>query len=169
MTLPLILTAEMGRDDFAWLNSLRSSHYPAERNHVPAHLTLFHQLPPSAEMEVCGFLPRLVDRAAPRAMICGIFDLGSGTAFRIASDDLDDLREEIASHFHGLLSAQDSHGWIPHVTIQNKVPRKKAIELARSLEANYVGRPLRIMGLTLHRYCGGPWEKIRSWPFRGAS
>ena len=48
----LIVTAELGKQDFAWLDALRRRHYPAERNRVPAHLTLFRTLPPSAEAEV---------------------------------------------------------------------------------------------------------------------
>ena len=47
---PLILAAELGAEDFAWLEGLRRRHYPAERNRVPAHLTIFHALPPSAEV-----------------------------------------------------------------------------------------------------------------------
>ena len=49
-------------------------------------------------------------------------DLGGGVAFRVVSDELDRVRDQIADHFHGMLSAQDSAGWQPHVTIQNKVP-----------------------------------------------
>ena len=48
----LIVTAEIAQRDFSWLEHLRRSHYPAERNQVPAHLTMFHALPPSAEAEV---------------------------------------------------------------------------------------------------------------------
>ncbi len=48
----LIITAEMAVPDLAWLDQLRRRHYPAERNQVPAHLTMFHALPPSAEGEV---------------------------------------------------------------------------------------------------------------------
>jgi hypothetical protein len=66
-----------------------------------------------------------------------------------------------------LLSAQDSGGWRPHVTIQNKVDPKAARALRRSLERDFQPRPLRIAGLGLHRYLGGPWETLRVYPFRG--
>lgn len=52
MSGALIVTAEIGAADFAWLEGLRRKHYPPDRNHVPAHLTIFHALPPSAEVEV---------------------------------------------------------------------------------------------------------------------
>ena len=52
MAGPLIVTAELAPEDFAWLNDLRLRHYPAERNRVPAHLTMFHAIAPSAEAEL---------------------------------------------------------------------------------------------------------------------
>ena len=48
----LIVTAELGPADLAWLDRLRRTYYPAERNQLPAHLTMFHALPPSAEGEL---------------------------------------------------------------------------------------------------------------------
>lgn len=87
-------------------------------------------------------------------------------AFRVVSDDLDKIREELASGLHGLLSAQDAGGWRPHVTIQNKVAPKLARELFQSLERGFQSRQLRISGLALHRYLGGPWEPLGNYPFR---
>ena len=95
-------------------------------------------------------------------------DLGGGVAFRVASDDLDRLRDELADRFHGLLGAQDAGGWRPHVTIQNKVAPKTARELLSTIERNFIPRPLRISGLGLHRYLDGPWETLAVYPFRGA-
>ena len=93
-------------------------------------------------------------------------DLGGGVAFRIASEDLDSIREELAIGLHGLLGAQDSGGWRPHVTIQNKVQPKAARELYRSLEKGFEPRRLKISGLAVHRYLGGPWELLADYPFR---
>jgi hypothetical protein len=94
-------------------------------------------------------------------------DLGGGVAFRVVSDELDAIRDELADDLHGLLGAQDSGGWRPHVTIQNKVAPKVSRELLRSLERDLKPRPLRIAGLGLHRYLGGPWETLGVWKFRG--
>ncbi|HJR83250.1 MAG TPA: 2'-5' RNA ligase family protein [Sphingomicrobium sp.] len=163
----LIVTAELGAEDFGWLNDLRRHHYPPERNQLPAHLTMFHVLPPSAEQEVRQLLAGLVARAAPRAFIAGVMDLGGGAAFRIASDELDDIRAEIADRLTGLLTAQDRAGWSAHVTIQNKVPPREAKTLIHALGSQFDMRPIRIAGLGLHRYLGGPWETLRSYSFRG--
>jgi len=75
----LIVTAELGAEDFAWLDSLRRRHYPAERNRVPAHLTLFRALAPSAEQEVRGRLADMAAGPAPSASIAGVMDLGRGS------------------------------------------------------------------------------------------
>jgi len=163
----LIVTAELGSSDFAWLDRLRRLHYPPERNHVPAHLTIFHALPPSAEREVRSTLSRYSAEKPPRAMIDGLMDLGGGVAFRVVSTDLDRIREELSQHFRGLLGAQDAGGWRPHVTIQNKAPPKEARALITTLESDFRRRALAIRGLGLHRYLGGLWERISIYPFRG--
>jgi hypothetical protein len=118
----LIITAEIASPDLAWLDQLRRVHYPIERNQLPAHLTMFHALPPSTEGEVRSSLARFAADKAPRASIKGLMDLGGGVAFRVVSPDLDRIRRELSEDFHRLLSAQDAGGWRPHVTIQNKVP-----------------------------------------------
>jgi 2'-5' RNA ligase len=163
----LIVTAEIAQRDFSWLEHLRRSHYPVERNQVPVHLTMFHALPPSAEPEVRARLTTLAKEGSPRATIEGLMNLGSGVAYRVVSADLDRLREELAEGLHGLLGAQDSGGWRPHITIQNKVAPKVARALMQSLEREFVPRPLALSGLTLHRYLGGPWEKMAGYSFRG--
>ena len=164
---PLIVTAELAPDDFAWLNGLRRLHYPAERNQVPAHLTLFRTIPPSAEGEVRQVLKTLSARMPPKAFIAGVMDMGGGVAFRIASDELERLRAEMANRLHGLLTPQDAGGWSAHVTIQNKVSPREARALMTSLGESYTRRPIRISGLGLHRYLGGLWETLRTYPFRG--
>jgi len=165
---PLIITAELGAADFAWLDGLRRQHYPPERNRVPAHLTLFRSLPPSAEGEVRRVLGSTCSAPAPAAVISGLMDLGGGVALRVRSDALDALREQMADRFHGLLTPQDSGGWVPHVTIQNKAERAAVRELLRTLETAIELRPLSIRGLLLFRYDEGLWEPLGGYRFRGA-
>ena len=94
-------------------------------------------------------------------------NLGGGVAFRVVSHELDRIRLNLAQDFHGLLSAQDSGGWRPHVTIQNKASPKDARALLMNLETDFRPRPLAISGLGLHRYLDGPWEKLAIYSFRG--
>ena len=163
----LIITAEFGAVDRSWLERLRQTHYPAERNQVPAHLTIFHGLPPSAEVEARSSLARFASEPPPRASIEGVMDLGGGVAFRVVSPELDRIRAQLAEDFHGLLSAQDAGGWRPHVTIQNKVPPRRARELIATLERDFSPRLLAVSGLGLHRYLDGPWQRLAAYSFRG--
>jgi hypothetical protein len=163
----LIVTAELAAQDFAWLEGLRRAHYPVDLNRVPAHLTIFHALPPSAEAEARSRLSELAKEPRPKARIEGLMDLGGGVAFRVVSYDLDRHRESLVQDLHGLLGAQDVGGWRPHITIQNKVAPKIARALIGALQSGFEPRPLTISGLSLHRYLGGPWEAIAMYRFRG--
>ena len=163
---PLIVTAEIG-SDFGWLDDLRQRHFPPERNQLRAHLTMFHAIPPSAEAELRHLLSGLAKQPPPRAWIAGLMNLGGGVAFRIASDDLDAVRGELAERLHGLLTAQDAAGWSAHITIQNKALPRDAKALLLAIGDRYDRRPIDLPALGLHRYLGGPWETLRTFPFRG--
>ncbi len=167
MAGPLIVTAELGPQDFAWLDAQRRAHFPPERNQLAAHLTMFHTLPPSGEDEVRRCLKAMTTAASPTATLSGLMNLGGGVAYRIVSPQLESIRGAIADQFHGSLSAQDGGGWRAHVTIQNKVTSSIARALHEQLAREFRPRPLAIRGLALHRYLGGPWEKLGAWPFRG--
>lgn len=162
----LIVTIEIAPRDFSWLEGLRRIHYPISRNRVPAHLTMFHSLPPSVEAELRTRLAQVVRQPPPKAAVVGLLDLGGGVAFRVTSPDLDRIRDELAHDLHGMLGAQDSGGWKPHLTIQNKVPPKVARALKDSLERSFTPRPLAVSGLGLKRYLGGPWEPLATYSFR---
>ncbi|MGI8706252.1 MAG: 2'-5' RNA ligase family protein [Sphingomicrobium sp.] len=164
----LIVTAELAKADLAWLDSLRRHHYPPERNRVPAHLTMFRSLPPSSEREVRRSLGRAALAAAPEAQISGVMDLDSGVALRVASENLESIRDELSGEFHGLLSAQDVGRWTPHITIQNKVEPRVARALLRQMRTQFEPRALGIAGLQLIRYLGGECEPLASYRFRGA-
>lgn len=172
---PLIVTAELPPDLHRWATALRRAHFPPERNHLEAHVTLFHALPPAIEDELRALLARLAGDTAPlSARLDGVMNLGRGTALRVTSPAMLDLRARVADRFLGMLSAQDSHPPRLHITIQNKVAPAEARALQRSLagaraEAGPIaGQNFAFPGLALFRYRGGPWEPVRRFPFRGA-
>jgi len=168
MAGPLIVTALMGAADQALFDRLRTTYFPPERNQLDAHLTMFHAIPHMLEDELrhrVGILA--AELAPPRATISGLMNLGGGVAYRIVSDDLDAIRAELADAFRGHLTQQDSHGWRPHITIQNKVTSSSAIATLAELEHSFTSRPLAIVGLAYHHYEGGPWRLGRRYPFRG--
>jgi hypothetical protein len=164
---PILVTATFVPGDDGWLQALRRAHYPPERNRVPAHLTLFRLLPPGAEGELGRRLAAHAAGPPPRASVGGVMALGEGTALRVDSEELEEIREDLALALHGLLTPQDRAPWRPHVTLQNKVEPREARRLQAMLRGRYDGRPLAIRALAAWRYLGGPWEPIRSWTFRG--
>lgn len=165
---PFIVTAELPRDVFAWADGLRRAHFPPERNHLEAHVTLFHALAPSLFDELKPLLARLTGEYGPMpARVTGLMSLGRGTAIALHSPAMANLRERIAEHFHGALTAQDSHPLRLHITVQNKVTPTEAKTLQAELAETLIPRDFRFTGLGLHIYRGGPWEAVNRWGFRG--
>lgn len=172
MAEPFILTAALPPDIAGFAEGLRRTHYPAGKNHLHAHVTLFHSFAPSLLEELRDFLPRLTHEfAAPHAAVKGVMDLGKGTAIALDAPQLLTLRGIIAEHFHGSLTAQDLHEPRPHITVQNKVTKDEA----RALQANLIPllavwaekAPFIFPALELWRYRGGPWEHVKTCAFRG--
>ena len=165
---PIIVTALMAPQDFAWANTLRQRHFPPERNVLDAHVTLFHHLPPSCGREIEAALARLAgEYPPPRARLSEVVHLGGGVAFRIDSPELMAMRDELAERFRGLLIPQDQARPRLHVTVQNKVKAAEAKALHAELSAGFEPRPFKIAGLGSFFYRGGPWEPIGRHMFRG--
>ncbi len=169
---PFILTAVLPPDLQGFAEGLRRAHYPPGRNHLHAHVTLFHAFAPSLLEELCDFLPRVMGEfAAPQGAVKGVMDLGRGTAIALEAPKLLALRAGIADHFHGSLTAQDLHEPRPHITIQNKATKEEARALQKSLPAVLApwiakGR-FTFPALALWQYRGGPWEQVKTCAFRG--
>lgn len=163
---PLILTAEMDEASFDWFDALRRAHFPAERNFIPAHLTLFHALPGDREAEIGEVLTSVcAGRPAPTLRVTGVWSLGRGVAYRLASPELEAVRAELARAFAPWLTRQDQAGWRPHVTVQNKVDPKDARALLEDLQHAFEPFDVVAEGLLLWRYLGGPWEPLGRVPF----
>ncbi len=161
LSAPIIVTALFGKQDQAWFNALRRAHFPPERNHLAAHLTMFHHLTPVLEAELRQRLASETRRVPPpQARIAGLIALGGGTAFRIESPDLADIRARLADAFSPMLIPQDAAPWRPHVTVQNKVSPAEAKALLNALNADFTPRPVVIAGLASWWYRGGPWEPL---------
>jgi 2'-5' RNA ligase len=168
-TAPVIVAADLGAADLAWLDRLRRAHYPVERNVLPAHLTLFHHLPPSLLAELDSRLRTgMRGTPSPAATIGEPQLFGWGVALRVRSAGLEAMREELADAFAGSLIPQDAAPWRPHVTIQNKVDPQEARRLHAALSTALARpRPLGVTGIASYFYRGGPWELIRHYRFGG--
>ncbi len=165
---PLVLTALLEPAVQARFEALRRLHFPAERNQVPAHVTLFHQLP-GRELEavrrrlraVCGQVP-------PQAVaVTEVQFRGSGVAYKLRSPGLVDVRGELADGWDTLLIPQDRAGFQPHMTVQNKAEPAVARESYRMLSSEFRPFDTLATGIAIWRYCGGPWEALGTAAFRG--
>ena len=165
---PFIVTAGLPSDIFAWADRLRRLHFPPERNHLHAHVTLFHSFAPSLFDELKTALPRFSAEFAPvSAKINGLMDLGKGTALSIESAGMLHIRQMIADHFHGSLTEQDRHQPRLHITIQNKVSKVEARALQAELASQIEHLAFKFTALELHIYRGGPWDEAGKFAFRG--
>lgn len=165
---PIIMTAQMGKAEFAWADNLRRRHFPPERNKIGAHITLFHHLPPQALDEIKAAVVGLTSISPkPEAHLSGLIHLGKGVAYRLHAPDLLTLRMELADRFAGLLVAQDQQTPRLHITVQNKVIPREAQRLFDELSADFESRPFAVHGIGLHYYVDGLWQDIGAWPFRG--
>lgn len=167
---PLLVTAELPPDVFAWADGLRRAHYPPERNRLQAHVTLFHALPPSARAEVRRLLAaRAADTAPPSADIVGLMDLDRGTAIALASRALTDLHADLAEHLRGVIQQRDDRPFRPHITVQNKVTPTAARALQAELARHVHPRKFQFRGFGLYSWDGHLWRFDQLFPFRGRS
>ena len=166
---PLLVTAQMPPDIFSWADGLRRAHFPSERNRIAAHVTLFHGLPPSGGQEIRAALASAASsHAPPSAQIMGVMPLGGGTALKVVSPAMTTIRRDLAELFHGMLSSQDSHPLVLHITVQNKVSVDAAKALQAMLEKTLKPRKFAFSGLALHAWRDGLWDFMQEWRFRGA-
>ncbi|MFZ4687808.1 MAG: 2'-5' RNA ligase family protein [Polymorphobacter sp.] len=165
---PLILIALFEPGVQARFEALRRAHYPAALNQVPAHVTLFHQLP---GREIDAVRRRLkticAEVAPPPVQVTGLRAQGQGVAFKLQSPVLEDVRAELAAGWDTLLIPQDRAGFRPHLTVQNKATPETARATLRALEAAFVPFASRFVAIALWRYCDGAWEALGSTAFRG--
>lgn len=115
----MIITAELDETSQAYFNDLRRAHFPVERNHIDAHITLFHALPDSAEAVTADLREVAIDRPIEAEVLEPIF-LGRGVAFAVASKELWQIRSAMALRWQHVLSAQDKAKAELHITVQTK-------------------------------------------------
>ncbi len=163
---PLIVTLGFDEESFAVFDAARRRHFPPDRNHLPAHLTLFHHLPGDEEAAIAATLREATRDLPPIALaVTGLRFLGYGSAYEIDAPALSRLRQELANGWRDWLTPQDSQKFRPHVTIQNKAPAAAAKALFAQLQAKFAPFEAIGTGLLLWRYKGGPWEAAGEFPF----
>jgi 2'-5' RNA ligase len=163
-TVSGILTIRFDPVSQAHFENMRQRYFPPERNLVPAHLTLFHVLPTTAE--ICSTLTAIASttQVFPIA-VTGLRSLGRGVAYNLAGRELHSIHKLLSFSFAALLSPQDKQKFRPHVVIQNKSTEGQASELLSLLLASFQTFTVQAQGIDLWHYRNGPWELARQFDF----
>ena len=163
---PLILTLKLDAESFAFFDALRQKNFPAERNFLKAHVTMFHHLPGvqkakiEADLREVSAQHKSFELRFPKPRF-----LGRGTAFEIKSGELNDLREELKKRWNEWLTNQDRQKFKPHITVQNKVAPEIARSFFDEISAAQSPRNGAGIGLQLWHYLGGPWKLAEEFSF----
>ena len=164
---PLILTLGLENAAQARFDALRRQHFPPERSLVPAHVTLFHDLPGAEGDAIAEELTLRCAETAPLTVrVAGLRFLGRGVAYALESRELGQLRATLARAWAPWLTAQDRQGYRPHLTIQNKASPEAARALLAALEGEFSAFDVTATGLLLWHYQGGPWDEAGRFAFR---
>lgn len=168
--MALILTLGFDSASFARLEPLRERHFPAARNFLPVHVTLFQQLPDAALLRILGDLAAAAARttALPFAAT-GIRAFGRGAAVEIACPAAQDLHAGLRRNWSDLLTDSDDRARQLHVTVQNRADRDLARATLAELRAGFSPWRGLFDRLLLWHYRGGPWERAGTFPFSGDS
>jgi 2'-5' RNA ligase superfamily len=165
---PLILSAVLDAPVQRRLDALRRAHFPPDRNHLDAHVTLFHHLPGAeADAVAADVAAAAREHPDPPVEVTGVRSLGRGVAITLASPALAVIRAALAREWAPWLTAQDRAKRDLHVTVQNKVTPEAARLLHAQLSAAVAPELTRAVALALWRYRGGPWEPVARFAFSG--
>jgi len=162
---PLILTVAIDNTAFEYFNHLRSKYFPASRNYLAAHLTLFHALPSDTGIintvgTVCQQQPVF------KMVVAKPVSIGRGVAFFLESEELLHFHKNLQHRWLDFLTPQDRQKLWPHITVQNKVTRPEAQSLLSTLKEDFMPFSIGATGLQLWEYLNGPWKFIDEFRFR---
>lgn len=164
-TNPLLLTLSITPEAQHFFNKLRKEHFPPERNFLDAHLMLFHQLPAAKPVIIEDINVTIKEYKNIALQITALSSLGNGVAYKIESEQLQQLHKQLQKRWAQWLIPQDKNKLWPHITIQNKVTPDSAKQLLQKLSADFKPFEILATGLNLWEYKGGPWRFIKTVDF----
>ncbi len=164
---PLILTIKINPEAAAYFTGLRKQHFPAERNYLDAHLTLFHHLPGKEDAFFEAVKTVCIQQKLMLLQVTQVVNIGAGVAFKLECTALKNLHKTLQQQWQVWLTPQDKQTLWPHITVQNKVARQTALNLQQELGRDFEPFEIQGLGLTLWEYLGGPWRLIENVDFKG--
>ena len=159
---PLVVTLALAEHAQERLDALRRRWFPPARNHLGAHVTLFHALPGHGVDRVRALLREAAGRQTFDVEVAAVRRLGRGVALDLRSAALDPLHRglqaAVVDAFGQEVTAQDRQGLRAHVTVANKLDAGPARTAYDAVCASFSPWTAPATGLALWRYDGGPWE-----------
>ena len=161
-----LVTLDLDDASTAHFQTLRRTHFPSERDRVPAHVMLFHRF----DAEHDSTLRRdLTNEAATHSP----FDLrvepprsiGTGVVYDLVAEELAELHGRLAAAWRPWLVPQDRERFRPHVVVQNKVDGATARATLARLRLAFVPFPVRAIGFRLWTYRSGTWHDPQAFGF----
>ncbi len=163
---PLLVTLKLDSAAFAHFDGLRRRYFPAARNKIPAHVTLFHALPGKEEPTIRQTLQNTCATAPFTLTTSGVWLLGQGVAYTLDAPELLTLHAGLQQHWWEHLSKQDRRrSYKPHITVQNKVSAEEAKALHAALAQSFLPVSITGEGLILWRYMEGYWQHVETFLF----
>ena len=161
----LLLTLGLDTDSQNLFQSLRDKYYPPALNIVPAHVSLFHNLPGAElsplEQDILAELPN----ASFEMRVSKLHFMGKGFFFYLESEALLALRRELSARWDQWLIPQDRQRYKPHIVVQNKTAAVRARADFAHMEAEFEPFTVRAESLLLWQYLNGPWRLERVFTF----
>lgn len=165
---PLVVTLRLDGHAQERFDAERTELFPRGRTAVGAHVTLFHALPAHLRQDVEAELSRVATNPPFPVAVTGVFPLGRGVAYRLATEEAQRLHRRLQDRWRSHLTRQDAQPLRPHVTVQNKVEPEVAKATLDRLRRAFQPETTRAVGLELWRYDDGPWTPLRRWEFGSA-
>jgi 2'-5' RNA ligase len=161
----LLLTLGLDTNSLVYFQSLRDKYYPPALNVVPAHVSLFHNLPGAElsrlEQDILAELPN-----APFEMrVSKLHFMGKGFFFYLESEALLALQRELSARWDQWLIPQDRQRYKPHIVVQNKTAAERARADFAHMDAQFEPFTVRAESLLLWQYLNGPWRLERAFAF----
>ena len=161
-----VITAKLDETSFSRLEAWRQAYFPASRNFLPAHLTLFHTLSSSQVTQLRNAWPLMSGaNSLPLRFTVPKF-FGHGVAIEVEAPGLHALRAQLIEVLGGNLTRQDSQPYRSHITIQNKVAAPEARALYEHFRSSFTAWEGLANALLVWRYLGGPWASDIELAFR---
>ncbi|RVT85472.1 2'-5' RNA ligase family protein [Rhodobacteraceae bacterium CCMM004] len=163
--VPLILTFGLDSHTFGRVEAARQRWFPPARNFIPAHLTMFQQLPEAHLSDILATLAQAAGET-PRLpfRVGGLTDYGTGVAYALTMPGFTWRHRTLRDGWRFALGRQDRRDRTPHITVQNKAGYAATRRCLAALDRDFAPWEGMADRFLLWHYRGGPWERIAAIP-----